>query len=221
MQLIQTLRRLRRLVTARTLAEELGTSVRTVYRDIETFTSQGMNIHGEAGVGYVLHPGSLLPPMMFTEDEIEAVALGLGWVARRGDRPLQLAAQNARAKIHAVLTPVQQEMSEHAGLLAGPGKMLHHPPGLREALRRELRLSIQYVDAQGAKTERTVWPIALAFLRTFRLSWLGANAGRTFARSGPTASRSWRFWSATPSDADCCLPSGADGTTSLNHSSDC
>lgn len=36
----------------------------------------GAAIEGEAGFGYVLKPGFLLPPLMFTAEEIEALALG-------------------------------------------------------------------------------------------------------------------------------------------------
>ncbi|ASY58895.1 Transcriptional regulator, DeoR family [Sinorhizobium sp. CCBAU 05631] len=74
--LIQVLRRHRRPVSGRTLAEETGVSLRTLYRDIASLQAQGAGIEGEAGVGYVLRPGFLLPPMMFSEEEIEALVLG-------------------------------------------------------------------------------------------------------------------------------------------------
>ena len=72
-QIIQILRG-RRLTTARQLAQWLAVSERTVYRDIRDLVSSGVPIEGEAGVGYVLRKGFDLPPLMFTEAEIEALA---------------------------------------------------------------------------------------------------------------------------------------------------
>src|SRR6266699_2564373 len=85
LELIQLLRRHRRPVSGETLAPELGVSLRTLYRDIQTLIGQGAAIDGEAGVGYVLRPGFVLPPLMFTDEEIEALVLGLRWVARQTD----------------------------------------------------------------------------------------------------------------------------------------
>ena len=66
LDLIQLLRRHRRPVAGAMLAAELGVSLRTLYRDIEALKAQGASIDGEAGVGYVLRPGFMLPPLMFT-----------------------------------------------------------------------------------------------------------------------------------------------------------
>ena len=73
--LIQILRRYRYPVSGKQLAEELDVSLRTLYRDIATLQAQGASIEGEAGVGYVLRPGFMLPPLMFSEEEIEALVL--------------------------------------------------------------------------------------------------------------------------------------------------
>ena len=97
--LLQALRRYRRPVSGKALAQELGVSMRTLYRDIATLQSQGADIDGEPGVGYVLRPGFILPPLMFSEDEIEALVLGSRWVASRGDDSLGLAARDVLAKV--------------------------------------------------------------------------------------------------------------------------
>src|SRR5882757_8460121 len=101
--LIQTLRRHRLPVSAALLADELAVCLRTIYRDIKTLIAQGAPIEGEAGIGYVLRPGFTLPPLMFSRDEIEALLLGSGMVARAADPALAKAAHNAVAKIAAVL----------------------------------------------------------------------------------------------------------------------
>ncbi|KTD06563.1 transcriptional regulator [Legionella gratiana] len=97
--LIQLLRRHRLPVSGKSLAEELGISLRTLYRDMSTLQSFGAPIEGEPGVGYVLKPGFLLPPLMFSDDEIEAMVLGSRWVAQRTDTQLKIAAQNVLAKL--------------------------------------------------------------------------------------------------------------------------
>ena len=73
LSLLQVLRRHRQPVSGAALARELGVSLRTLYRDIATLQAQGANIEGEAGVGYVLRPGYMLPPLMFSREEIEAL----------------------------------------------------------------------------------------------------------------------------------------------------
>ena len=66
--LLQVLRRHRRPVSGRALAEEIGVSLRTLYRDIASLQAQGATIEGEAGIGYVLRPGFLLPPLMLPRE---------------------------------------------------------------------------------------------------------------------------------------------------------
>lgn len=165
--LLQALRRHRRPVSGRVLAEETGVSLRTLYRDIASLQAQGADIEGEPGLGYVLKPGFLLPPLMFSPEEIEALALGARWVANRGDGPLQDAARNALARIAAVLPPDLTEALEASPLLVGPGAAL--PAGaidlalLRQAIRAERKLSIRYRDTTGVSSVRVIWPFALSF----------------------------------------------------------
>ena len=121
LDLIQALRRHRFPVSGQKLADELGVSLRTLYRDIRTLQSQGAHIEGEAGIGYVLRPGYMLPPLMFSDEEIEALALGTRWVAARTDTRLAKAATNALAKISAVLPSELREQMDATSLLVAPG----------------------------------------------------------------------------------------------------
>src|SRR5262249_54467745 len=121
LDLVQILRRHRRPVSGCTLAGELGVSLRTLYRDIAALQGQGARIDGEAGVGFLLRPGFMLPPLMFSEEEIEALVLGSRWVGERGDARLAAAARNALAKIGAVLPDDLREGLDGIGLLVGPG----------------------------------------------------------------------------------------------------
>jgi predicted DNA-binding transcriptional regulator YafY len=135
--------------------------------------AQGASIDGEPGVGYVLRPGFLLPPLMFSEEEIEALVLGSRWVAERADAPLGKAAHNALAKIAAVLPVELREKLDAPSLIVGPGETvmagIAELPAIRAAIRRERKLRIAYVDVKGADTRRTIWPVALAFFERTRI----------------------------------------------------
>ena len=88
LQLLQVLRRHRQAVSGQYLADELNISLRTLYRDIATLQGQGADIAGEAGVGYVLRPGYLIPPLMFSQTEMDALMLGMRWVSTFADASL-------------------------------------------------------------------------------------------------------------------------------------
>jgi len=187
LNLLQSLRRHRRPVSGRTLADELGVSLRTFYRDIATLQAQGANIEGEAGLGYVLRDGYFLPPLMFGDNELDAIILGLRFVMQRGDNELAQAAEDVLGKIEAVLPPGLEDAAATSGLLAGPGgsgKSGHlaaireairreeklqisysdkKSRSTREAIRREEKLQISYSDKKSRSTERIVWPIAVGF----------------------------------------------------------
>ncbi|MFT3973972.1 MAG: YafY family protein [Amaricoccus sp.] len=162
LDLLQILRRHRAPATGQVLADALGVSLRTLYRDIATLQGQGADIVGEAGLGYVLRPGFLLPPLMFSEDEVEALVLGARWVARRGDPPLAAAAADVLAKIEAVLPPARRDELDSSGLLVGPGGEDGADMTLvRRAIRLERKVEIGYRDRGDAPSRRTIWPIAL------------------------------------------------------------
>ena len=183
LDLIQALRGYRRPVSGATLAEALGISLRTVYRDIETLKAQGAHIDGEPGVGYVLRPGFMLPPLMFSEEEIEAIVLGSRWVADRADPALGAAARNALAKIAAVLPQDLKVSLDTSSLLVGPGNAVAagdaELPTIRLAIRTERKLRIFYVDGRGRDSKRTIWPFALAFFDRVRVvvAWCEKREG--------------------------------------------
>ncbi len=127
LELMQALRRRRAPVTGAALAEELGVSLRTLYRDIASLQAQGAAIEGEAGFGYVLRPGFALPPLMFTLDEVEALALGAHWVEGRADEGLARAARDALSKIGAVLPPERAAALDWPTLLAGADRTVAAP----------------------------------------------------------------------------------------------
>jgi predicted DNA-binding transcriptional regulator YafY len=173
LRLLQAMRGRRHPVTAAQLAEALEVSERTIYRDVADLMAQGAPIEGEAGVGYILRPGLFLPPLMLTEDEVEAVMLGLRYVDQRGDDVLQAAASVALTKISAVLSPQAQAQMTNPLSLPGPPRTFPQNvtplDELRTAIRDRVRLDICYGDEQGRRTERIVWPIQLGFMDRARV----------------------------------------------------
>lgn len=173
LDLIQILRRHRQPVSGESLARELDISIRTLYRDIATLQAQGADIIGEPGIGYILKPGFMLPPLMFSEDELEALVLGSRWVSKRAGGPLGKAAENALAKIASVLPKDLREQLDATNLLVGPGDPVVdgeiHLSAIRLAIRKERKIDITYTDEAGRTSERTIWPFALGFFDRVRV----------------------------------------------------
>lgn len=171
--LMDTLRGRRQPVTAARLAEELSVSVRTVYRDVQTLVGLGAPIDGSAGVGYLLRAGFFLPPLMFSEEELEALVLGARWVQGQGDPGLARAADSALAKIATASPRDLRDRMAETGLWAPRlGRPAAQGAGLRtirEAIRREHKLKIRYLSIAGSETDRLIWPVALVFFEGARL----------------------------------------------------
>lgn len=173
LQLVQLLRRHRHPVSAAALAEQLSVSIRSVYRDIDALRAQGATIEGAAGVGYVLRPGFLLPPLMFTDEELEAMVLGLRLTAEHGDEALGRAAGEVIAKVRAVLPRDLKALVDETALLAGPS--VGRPPEridmaeVRRAIREQRKAQIAYADKRGHESERVIWPIAVGFFERARV----------------------------------------------------
>ncbi len=175
LDLLQILRRHRAPMTGGALASELGISIRTLYRDIATLQGQGAEIEGEPGLGYVLRPGFMLPPLMFSSDELEALVLGASWVGRQiYDSRLSAAASNALSKIAAVLPPDLRQQIDAAATIVVSSR---RPPAptqidaalLRDAIRKEIKLRIGYRDDAGRETERVIWPFLIGFFEQHKV----------------------------------------------------
>lgn len=165
-EIIQLLRR-KPTVRARELAEALEVSDRTIYRDIQDLIASGVPIQGEAGVGYVLKAGFDLPPLMFKEQEIEALVLGARIVESWADAELAEAATDAIAKIEAV---IPERLRGYMANIALVAPQSHHMEPLsldlaelRRAVRNLLKVHFRYTDVIRQKTERTVRPLSLAY----------------------------------------------------------
>ena len=164
--LIHALRGRRSAITAQRLAEELGVSLRTVYRDVADLQRSGVPIEGEAGVGYVLRKGSDIPPLMFTPDELEALVVGTRFVRAFGGNRLGREAAAALLKIEAVLPPELRERSDRTRIFAPEVDRLENSgliDDLHAAVTGARVLRMNYRDNDARSTAREVEPLCLAF----------------------------------------------------------
>ncbi|MGH1485594.1 MAG: helix-turn-helix transcriptional regulator [Cellvibrionaceae bacterium] len=170
------LRRRRRAVTAKRIAEEFGICTRTVYRDIQDLMDSGVPIMGEAGVGYVIDKQYYLPPIAFDADELEALGLGVSMVRQWTDDKFAAKANSAFEKIQAVLPANLQGELQQITTYSMPTQAM--PPwtvsfsGLRECIRTRRKINIEYSDESNQKTSRILRPLALIF---FSPVWLLAG----------------------------------------------
>jgi predicted DNA-binding transcriptional regulator YafY len=185
-----------RIVTAAALAAALEVSERTIYRDIADLVKCGAPIDGEAGVGYRLRRGYQVPPLMFSGEELEALVVGAKLVGAWGDAALGKAAEQAMARIEAVLPrALEERIAGSARRFLAPDFMqpaaLREPMALlREGMERGCKVRVSYRRADGELSRRTLWPLGLVFwgrcwtlgawcelrqgFRTFRVDRIGA-----------------------------------------------
>ncbi|HEX7324722.1 MAG TPA: YafY family protein [Rhodanobacteraceae bacterium] len=166
---IHCLRSRRTALPARRLAETLGVSVRTVYRDVADLQRSGIPIEGEAGVGYVLRKGSDVPPLMFDAHELEALVVGARFTQTYAAGRLAEGARTAILKIDAVLTPelrahakrtrVYAPVRDEQVRVALSGRL----DQLNAAIASRHVAHLKYVDETGSATERDIEPLCLAF----------------------------------------------------------
>jgi predicted DNA-binding transcriptional regulator YafY len=165
-RLVQVLRA-RRFATARSLADALEVSERTVYRDVRDLSLSGVPIEGEAGVGYALRRDFDLPPLMFDFEEIEALTAGARMVQAWSSPTLARAAQAALDKI-AVALPADKRIAMDRTRLYAPSFHVNPQIGkvldvIREAVVTGRRLGFEYRDGDGTASERSVRPLGLYF----------------------------------------------------------
>lgn len=160
------LMRVRQPVTAQSLADELGVSVRTVYRYIVDLSVSGIPIYGEPGVGYHLHKHFELPPLTLSAAEIEALLLGVQMVSISTGVRLPAAARSLLGKIDSVLPDLRGarlRQSAHALSVGDP----HTSPALWDALQGAVAsqrvIRFHYTSEDGAASKRAAWPLGLFY----------------------------------------------------------
>lgn len=163
---IHALRGRRSALPAHRLADTLGVSLRTVYRDVADLQLSGVPIEGEAGVGYVLRKGADIPPLMFNADELEALVVGTRFVRAFGGTRLGAGASAALLKIEAVLPPELRARSERSRIYAPEVARLENSgliDRLHDAIEARHVLRLEYRDQEAHVTAREIEPLCLAF----------------------------------------------------------
>ena len=166
-EIIQILRSSRQPTTAAALAAQLEVTPRTIYRDVATLQARRIPIEGAAGVGYVLRRGFNLPPLMFTAEELDSMVLGALLIRRIRDPKLQAAADSVLGKVTAVLPDALRTRLGAPALYVSDGDAPAAPgvdlSAVRGAIRDTQKMRIAYLDETGQRTQRTIWPIAVAY----------------------------------------------------------
>lgn len=165
-EIVQILRG-RRLTTAHYLAERLGVSDRTIYRDVQDLSLSGVPILGEAGVGYALKKGFDLPPLMFDYDEVEALLIGARMASAYGGKELAKSAVRAMEKIAAVLPDNRRAALETTQVYVPDFHIDRKVAGrfeqLRQAIKARQFVYIDYLTEDKRESRRELRPVALHF----------------------------------------------------------
>jgi predicted DNA-binding transcriptional regulator YafY len=93
----------KRVLTAKKMADRFGVSNRTIYRDIKTLENAGVPIITEEGKGFSIMEGYRIPPIMFTEDEANALLTAEFIIQSSQDSSLINKFSEAILKVRAVI----------------------------------------------------------------------------------------------------------------------
>jgi predicted DNA-binding transcriptional regulator YafY len=196
------------------LAERLEVDLRTVRRYVTMLQDLGIPVETERGRhgGYKLRPGFRLPPLLFTDEEAFAAALGLLTVRRTAGGASATAVEGALAKLERALPPdVRERIAAVQGTLTIDAPVRPEQPpaavvlAVGLAAHRRTRLRMRYATADGDRTEREIDPWGIVQLR-----------GRWYLpaychlRAGPRLFRLDRVESAEPLDTAFVPPDGFD-----------
>ncbi|AZQ68030.1 WYL domain-containing protein [Silicimonas algicola] len=147
-----------RLHRGRELADRLGVSLRTLYRDMDALIAGGVPVEGERGIGYAMTAPITLPPLNLTLDELEALHLGLSVVGKASDPKMREAARTLGVKVDAALP------EDRAAPAAGRGFALYpfaegargfvHMAPLRAAIRSRRKIRVTTADSDAPRVLR-------------------------------------------------------------------
>lgn len=157
----------KRIITARLLAEKHNVSLRTIYRDIRTLEKSGIPIITEEGKGYSIMEGYHLPPVLFTEDEANALITIEQLAIKNKDASFVNNISSGIEKIKAILRYSQKG---NADLLANriyfsgnnkEEKTSDNLMQIQSAITRHKVLSMEYLSSKNNLTKRNIEPFAI------------------------------------------------------------
>jgi predicted DNA-binding transcriptional regulator YafY len=159
------------LLTGREISDRLEIDPRTVRRYVEALQRLGIPVEGQRGVGggYRIRPGYRLPPLMLTDDEAVAVALGVQAAGRLGLAGSPGAVDGALVKIHRVLPDgLRRRVEALEATLDFTSRARRSAPVrgdtvllLADVIRRRRRVRGTYRAFSGDETRRELSPHGL------------------------------------------------------------
>jgi len=164
----------KKYVTAESISEKFGISVRTVYRDVKALCEQGIPVSFEQHKGYFIVQGYFLPPVSFSSEEANALLLMENLVYGFTDRSVHKNYSSAFSKIKAVLRTTQKEkieVLEKKIKLQLPSRFINdfdYLTVLQESISSKHILEIEYRNNSNEVSKRMVEPIGLIF---YAFSW--------------------------------------------------
>jgi len=157
----------KKIVTARDIADKHGVSIRTVYRDIRTLEKSGIPIVTEEGRGYSILDGYKIPPVMFTEEEANALITAEQIISNNNDKSLVDQYHSAIEKIRAVLKFTQKDkaelLSDRLEIRANieSEKTSDYLIQIQSAITNYQIVDINYLSLQNKASNRKIEPFAL------------------------------------------------------------
>jgi len=157
----------KRLITAKQLAERHNVSVRTIYRDVRTLEKSGIPIITEEGKGYSIMEGYHLPPVLFSEDEANALITAEQLVIHNKDQSFSENVSSALEKIKAILRYSQKESADlltdriYFGGNQNVEKSSNNLMQIQSAIIHFNVLKIAYNSSQKKRTTRNIEPFAI------------------------------------------------------------
>lgn len=152
-------------ISAEQLAEQIGVSVRSIYRYIDDVSLSGIPVYGEPGRGYCLQEDFELPPLSLNREEIAALLLGMEMLTKSTGASLAAAARSLLSKIGAAL-PAHSLQTDNAPLRAIGSTAIdqqRHWECVHQAIQQQQALQLDYLSLDEQRTQRLIQPLGLFY----------------------------------------------------------
>jgi predicted DNA-binding transcriptional regulator YafY len=159
----------KKYVSAESISDKFGISVRTVYRDVKALCEQGIPVSFEQHRGYFIVQGYFLPPVSFSFEEASAMLLMEKMVYGFADRSVHTNYSSGLNKIKAVLKTSQKEKLEALASnirLQLPSRFKNdfdYLTILQDAISVKHIVEMEYKNNNNEVSKRIVEPIGLIF----------------------------------------------------------